>query len=396
MSTVRSMQSHGRARPPGAWMLALLVLGAVLPGLARAADLRTGDAVVVGPQEVIDDDLYAFGDTVTVQGVVRGDVMAVARKVVLQGTVEGDVFSAASETEVTGPVRGSLRGASGDARLSVPVGRDVLLAGNRLSFLPGAEVAGDLLVAGNDVRVQSPVGGDVRAAAQSLTLAAPVTGSVRAETGTLRFEEGGRVGGDLRFSAQQEARIPQGAVAGQVERLPPGERDEPTGPLAFLFLWARSFFGLFALGLLIALLAPRLTARAPAVLREQPWKSLGLGVVAFVVTPLIAGLLFLVGLAVGGWWLGLFLLALYALALLSSFPVVGLLVGRWFLARFGKQGSPAVLALLVGVLLLTLARRVPIVGGLIALATMCFGLGALVLAIQRQRGPGGIPTAAPA
>lgn len=395
MSTVRSMQSHRRTRRPGGWVLALLLLGVALPGGARAADLRTGDAVVVGPQEVIEDDLYAFADTVTIQGLVRGDVVTAARKVVLQGTVEGDVFAASSDTEVTGQVRGSLRGASADARVRVPVGRDVLLAGNRLSFEPGADVAGDLLVAGNEVRVQAPVGGDVHAAAQSLTLGAPVTGSVRAETRTLELAEGSRIGGDLRYSAQREAQVPEGVVTGRVERLPASERAESAGPLAFLYFWARSFFGLFVLGLLIALLSPRLAARAPAVLREQPWRSLGWGVAAFLVTPVIAAVALLVGLAVGGWWLGLFLLALYALALLASFPVVGLLIGRWFLARFGKQGPPVALALLVGVLLLTLARRVPVFGGIVALVTMFFGLGALLLAIRRQREPG-TPTASPA
>ncbi|MBZ4422150.1 polymer-forming cytoskeletal protein [Myxococcus sp. RHSTA-1-4] len=387
MSRFRSTQSHWRARHPRAWMLLVFILCAVFPRISRAAELRTGDVVTVGPQEVINDDLYAFGREVVIQGTVRGDVVAAARRLDMRGTVEGDLLSGAMETTVAGPVRGSLRSATGDLTLTAAVGKDALIFGNQVGLMPGTNIPGDLLVAGNEVRVQAPVGGDVRASAQSLTLGAPVSGSVSAEVVTLRLAEGARVGGDLRFTAQSEAQVPPEAVAGRVERLPYEERDGGGGVLGFLYLWGRSIVGLFALGLLLALLAPRLAARAPAELREQPWRSLGWGAVVFVVTPLLAGALFVLGLVVGGWWLGVFALALYVLALLTSFPVVGLLIGRWLLERFGKRGASVILALLVGIVLLTLARRVPILGGLIALATMCFGLGALLLAIRHQRGP---------
>jgi cytoskeletal protein CcmA (bactofilin family) len=379
------MQSQGRARPPGARALLLLVLCALLPGAARAAELRTGNVVTVGPQEVIDDDLYAFGREVVIQGTVRGDVVAATRRLDIQGTVEGDVLSGAMETTVAGPVRGSLRSASGDLTLTSAVGKDVLLAGNELRLMPDTAIPGDLLVTGNEVTVQARVGGDVQAAAQSLTLGGPVDGSVRAEVGTLRLAEGASIGGDLRFTAQQDAQVPSGVVSGRVERLPSEERGERGGVLAFFYLWARSIVGLFALGLLLALLAPRLASRAPAELRERPWKSLGWGVLTFVVAPAVAGVLFMVGLLVGGWWLGVFALGLYLLAVLTSFPVVGLLIGRRLLERIGKRGPSVALALLVGIVLLTLVWRIPILGGLVALATMCFGLGALLLAIQRQR-----------
>lgn len=386
MSSYGSTQSQASARPPGDWVLLILVLCALLPGAARAAELRTGDVVTVGPQEVIDDDLYAFGREVVIQGTVRGDVVTAARWLSLQGTVEGDVLSGAMETTVAGPVRGSLRSASGVLTLTAAVGKDALLAGNVLSLMPGTVIPGDLLVAGNEVTVQAPVGGDVRAAAQSLTLRGPVNGSVRADVGTLRLAEGASIRGDLRFAARRDAQVPTGAVSGQVERRPSEERGEASRVLAFVYLWARSIVGLFALGLLLTLLAPRLASRAPTELREQPWKSLGWGALVFVAAPIVAGVLFMVGLLVGGWWLGVFALGLYLLAVLTSFPVVGLLIGRRLLGRFGKRGPSVALALLVGIILLTLVWRIPILGGLIALATMCFGLGALLLAIQRQRG----------
>ncbi|WP_205525465.1 polymer-forming cytoskeletal protein [Pyxidicoccus trucidator] len=395
MSTVRSMQSHGRGRVPSAWVLAMLLLGMVLPGVARAADVRTGERVVVGPQEVINDDLYVFAREVDIQGTVRGDVVAMARKVTLQGRVEGDVFSAAGETLANGQVDGSLRSATNTLQLGATVGKDALLAGNQMSLLPGGNIPGDLLIAGNKVDVRTPVGGDARAAAQALTLGAPVQGTLSAEVGTLNFTEGARIGGDLSVTSEDAVQVPPGAVAGQVEQTRTESQSAGSTALGVFYLWVRSIVGLFALGLLLALLAPRLARSAPVVLRERPWQSLGWGVLAFVVAPIAASIVFAVGLVVGGWWLGVFVLALYVLALLASFPVVGMLIGRKLLERFGRHGPSLVLALLTGLVLLTLLRRVPFLGGVVGLVTMFFGLGALLLAIRGLRRPT-TPLSAPA
>src|SRR6266540_6669200 len=50
----------------------LLLSAGAAPALA--AEVRQGDSVVVGPNETINDDLYAFGSTVTILGTVNGDV----------------------------------------------------------------------------------------------------------------------------------------------------------------------------------------------------------------------------------------------------------------------------------------------------------------------------------
>jgi hypothetical protein len=153
--------------------------------------------------------------------------------------------------------------------------------------------------------------------------------------------------------------------------------------------WFRSMVGLFALGLLLVFLLPDFSRRLPATLRQSPWRSLGWGAAAFVGIPILAALIFLVGALLGGWWIGLIALGLYAVALALCFPVVGMFIGRWLLERFGKAGTPMVLALLLGLALLTLVGRVPVLGALIVLATLLFGLGALVLtAASGRRGMG--------
>jgi cytoskeletal protein CcmA (bactofilin family) len=107
-----------------AWALLLLT-----PLTVAAAELRQGETVVVTPTEVVDDDLYAFGQTITIHGTVTGDVIAAGQTVTISGPVEGDVLVAASQVTITGPVAGTIRTAGQVVELTATVGGDVLVAG---------------------------------------------------------------------------------------------------------------------------------------------------------------------------------------------------------------------------------------------------------------------------
>jgi cytoskeletal protein CcmA (bactofilin family) len=376
---------------PAAWLPTLLMLGALLPGSALAAVVRTGDVVQVGPQEVIDDDLYAFGRIVNIQGTVRGDLITAAEQVSISGSVEGDVMSASSKGLISSPVGGSLRAAGSELTVSAPVGGDAMLAAGNIRLTDEAQVSKDLYLASGDATVQAPVQGELHAASGTLTLAAPVGRDAHAEVGTLRLTEGARINGNLSYRSDKDAQLAPGAVVtGHVERLEPQRAHGPGGALV-AFFWVRWLVGLFALGLLLVLLFPDFARRSTAMLRQQPLSSLGWGAALFVGLPIAAALVFMVGLLVGGWWIGLFILALYGLALALSFPVVGVLLGRWLLERFHKTGAHLVLALLVGLVLLSLVRLVPILGQLVLLATVLFGLGALLLTVVRGRRPAEAP-----
>jgi cytoskeletal protein CcmA (bactofilin family) len=392
MSTTTGRSLH-RGVPGG--FLAVLLLGVLLPAGALAATVRQGETVTVGPDEVIGEDLYVFGRTLHLQGTVRGDLITAAGRVEITGSVEGDVLSMAGDTRISGRVGGSIRAAAGVIVVTGQVGEDAVLAGGEVRIEPGARVGRDAFVAANEATLQAPVVGDVQAAAETLTLGGPVTGSVRAEVGTLRLTDDASIGGSLRYRAGKGSELASGAtVTGPVERLSPS-RQPGRGPMMYVIGWIRSLVGLFVLGLLLVLVLPDFSRRVPVTLIQSPWRSLGWGTAVFVGTPVLAALIFLVGVMLGGWWIGLMAMGLYAMGLALCFPVVGLFIGRWLLDRFGKAGTPLVWALLVGLALLLLVGQVPVLGAVIALATILFGLGALVLTAAQRRRTLGAPALNP-
>src|SRR5690606_10429915 len=79
-------------------LIALVAFGHASP--AEAFELRRSDqTVTVNADEVIDDTLLAFGETIEIHGTVNGDLIAFARRVVVNGRVAGQIITGAQEIE---------------------------------------------------------------------------------------------------------------------------------------------------------------------------------------------------------------------------------------------------------------------------------------------------------
>jgi hypothetical protein len=144
--------------------------------------------------------------------------------------------------------------------------------------------------------------------------------------------------------------------------------------------------GIFALGVIFLLLLPRLSARTIDTERAQPWASLGIGAVILVVTPIVALIAFIVGIFIGGWWIGLLLIPLWILALALGYVASGFLLGRLIFAQLGWGKYHDILALLGGLVVLTIVGLIPYIGWLPSLAAIVFGSGALAVAVTNWAG----------
>src|SRR5881628_633317 len=369
------------------WLLGSAAVAASLlawlPVGASAADLRQGPSVTLGQGQTINDDIYAAGGTISIDGNVNGSVIAAGGTITVSGTVSRDVMIAGGTINVSGKVGGSIRAAGGNLTLNAPVEQDVVVTGGTVNIGSGGTIGRDLVIAGGMATVSAPVARRVTMAAGDLTLRGRVGGDVRGRVDRLRLD-GAQIGGNLDYTSDNSVVVANGAsVAGTTTRHTPTERG--TGGVAGGFLgWLRGLIGIFALGVLLLLLLPRFSTRSIDILRAEPWASLGIGAAILVVTPIVALLVFIVGLLVGGWWLGLLLIPLWILALAIGYVVSGFLLGRLIFARLGWGQYHDVLALLGGLFVLTVVGLVPLIGWLVSLAAFVAGAGAVALVISRR------------
>jgi cytoskeletal protein CcmA (bactofilin family) len=396
---------HSLTRPILIGMCALLAV--LVPASASAAELRPGNSTLVASGETIDDDLYVFGGNLDIQGTVNGDVVFFGGASTISGLVTGDVLVMGGATTITGDVRGSVRATGGAVQIGGRVERDVAVAAGSLDLAPSARIGRDLLAGVGSASLAAPIARNAFIGSGDVTLNAPVAGDVRADAGTLRLGSGAAVGGKLAYASNTPAEIASNVVVGGgIERNEPAYGRNWSAPLSGgagglaalgALLWLRGLLGMFVLGLVLILLVPASTRQATADLTAGLGKSVVVGVALLVGVPLVAMLVFGFGLVIGGWWLGIALLCLYALALGVGYITSAVVVGDWILARVGRRDIHTAWSLLAGVVTLGLLAVVPLVGGIVTTLAFSAGLGAVGLtAFNYSRGQRGTTIAAPA
>src|SRR4051794_33123234 len=122
----------------------VLLIGLIAASPVSGMETRSGDRVVIGPDEVVDDDLYVTASEIEVDGTIRGDLIAFGSTITVNGTVEGDLIAAGRSVKIGGTV-------DDDARI----------AGQTLYLGEGAEVNDDLIAAAYSLENEpdSAVGG---------------------------------------------------------------------------------------------------------------------------------------------------------------------------------------------------------------------------------------------
>jgi cytoskeletal protein CcmA (bactofilin family) len=387
--TVRRSYDPGAVQFVRVALLVALVL-ALTPSHAAAADVRSGQDITIGANETIDDDLYVFGNNISILGTVRGDVIAFGQSVSIDGTISGDLIAAAGTIAIRGQVGGSVRGAAGSIALSGRVTDDLVVAGSDISVASAGRVGRDAIVAGNSAIISGQVGRDIRAGATTLRIDAPVGRDVVAQVDRLELTDRAAVEGSLTYTSANEAQIAvPGSVKGRIERIVPeatGETPVVQGPAALALDWLRGLVGLLILGLLVVFFFPGFARRSGEALVRSPLLSLAVGALVLIGLPILAILFFIIGALIGGWWIGFVVLALFIVLIALSIPVASVGVGAALL-RVTQRPGPAWLALLLGLVVVLLVALVPIVGGIVIFLALLFGMGAATLAVARGRQP---------
>jgi cytoskeletal protein CcmA (bactofilin family) len=382
---------------PVAVALALAALAAP----AHAMTFRTapnGGAVVIGPNETVDDDVYASGNAVDIRGTVHGTVYAAGNTVSVVGSVTGDVWAAGNSVSIGGDVGHSVHAAGNQVTVDGRVGDDIAAAGQTLTLGAQANGGRDAALAGNGVLLAGRLGRNLFVGANTLTVSGSVGGDLTANVSRMSLTNGSSVQGNVRYTSDNAAQIANGAtVGGRVVRSFP-QRPERPSPAAQALLaftaWLRRLIGLLLFGLIVVPLFPLFVRHATERIRVDPLPSLGIGLAILVLVPVSAMMAFVIGLLVGGWWIALFELALYVIAIAVATIVSAVFLGRWIIERVSHPRAHDLLALLVGLFALTLLEAVPVLGVLVRIAEVLFGLGAVALALVRPRQAMGAPPAA--
>lgn len=350
-------------------------------GLAMAASI-SGETVTIN-QPVL-EDLYIAGNTLDVEASVAGDLVAAGRDLVVGAEVQGDVLAAGETIRLNAPIADDVRMAGRSLMINDAVGGHLVATGETILLGPDASVADWAWLAGRELELEGSIGPGSRLAGRTVTLSGEVSGDLTVYAMQLILTPTARIGGDLNVHTSNAPQIDSEVqIAGELSV----QTDIESEPA---FEWQPGF-GLFGALLAIVtavvlyLLFPVYMVAGADRVKTTPFKSLGLGILFLIGTPLTIALLFVTGV---GAVLGLVMLAVYLLMLL-----VGTVTGSVFLASLGlrlagkEENAGRVLsaaAVALAAVLVQLVQWVPIGGAIFTLLLFLAGLGAAVLAAWKN------------
>jgi len=358
-------------------ILCVMILG--MQSAHASSVIRTGDAVSVGGDQLIEGDFYSVTGKLNLSGTVQGDAVVVSSQVTVNGSVEEDAVLFGGTVDVYGTIGDDLRVVAGETTIAEPVMGDLLVVGGVLTILSSASVAGDVILATGQATIEGSVGGDILGWSDNLRIDAPVAGDVSVTVNELTLGDQANITGSVQYVSRELLVQAQGAtVEGDLVR------NDPVVPAVDASMSAAL---IPVLVILFSVLAWYLISRKSltAVTNKALSKSFRPALFGFASVILVPFAIVVLTASVIGTLVGVTLFFLYALLLMLAFIAMPAVFGQAIMKLLKRSTKELTLgALVVGVFAVTVFAVVPIIGALLLVGAVVLAVGAMADMLVRS------------
>ena len=345
--------------------VAVLVAGVGVAYAASASQFTSG---------YTNKTIYKFGNNVSITGTVNGDIYCAGQTVTIDATVNGDIICAGQTVNIAGKVLGDIRVAGQSVNVNASVTNNASIAGQDINLSQTAKIGRDVSIAGQSVSIDSPIGRDAELAGETVYINSNVgrDASVRVSQ-KLILQDKAVIGRNLSYTSPETVvKTGPAKVNGKVTYTKleqKGSKKSWQVAWRIYALLAMSVFAIF----LVALF-PQLFKRWNKVAVEKLGWVLLTGLIGAIAVPalIIVSFATLVGAPIG-----IFLLLLWIIAFMLSFPLALYYVGHSIFSSLHPVLMVLVAALLIGIL-----QLIPILGGIITCLAYLLGTGILLMNLK--------------
>lgn len=362
--------------------LALSFFAFATPSLAQndniPSNFRTGETVRLEKGEIIDSDFFAAGEKIVLTGTVNNDAYVAGGNVDVEGTIKGDLLVAGGNVNIRGTVDGNVRVAGGNVNVEGKVGKNLTALGGSIDLSQSAAISGNLVSAGGNIQIRAPINGKANLAGGNVDIGSEIGSDVNVATEKLNLTSNAKVLGNLSYWSENQADLATDAtVSGKtnfskVEK-PEIDKEKAAAAWAGVNLWLNIYKFLVGLilGLILIWAFPNFMQKSADEILTNPLASFGWGFLFLVAAPVAIVLLFITVLGIP---LALIALFAYILIIMIAQIFTSLAIGEWLLKRFNQRGG-VMAAFIVGLVVLSLLKLIPILGGIISFIALLVGLG---------------------
>ena len=364
-------------------ILSLQVLANSMNDSGQTTELLEQDEVLNGPG-------FFSGNDVQIDGTIEGTTFAVGEEVHINGTINGSLFVAAQTIFINGEVTGNIYATGQNITVTAESGKDVFLVGANIIVDSQAQIGRDLFIAAASLMQEGTISRHLFGGGQRFTLNGSVGGNASIDIQQLTLQSSASIEGNLNYQSPNEAVINSNATINgttdwedttqSMSDRSPSQENRLIRTLIG-FLW--SILSTLVVWFMIKLWHPHFWMDSIRFIPASPLKTIGIGLLALILTPLavILSILTIVGIP-----LGLIVMALYTIMLYLSHIVTAIFIGTWLAKIFKwKTLKNEIWLVLLGLVLLKLIDLIPFINFIVGLLVILIGLGALVLSLYKSR-----------
>tara|TARA_B100000508_G_scaffold67978_1_gene53045 strand:+ start:11002 stop:12129 length:1128 start_codon:yes stop_codon:yes gene_type:complete len=345
--------------------------------LTATADARTvvrsGEAVSVADDQVIDGDFYSAAAKINLSGSVSEDMIAAGGRITINGVIGDNAWLVGNKIDVYGPVGDDLRVFGREIVIAEPVSGDLFVVGSSVTILSTASITGDILMFAEEVVIEGSVGGDLLGTAEVLRIDTNIAGDVDVTTGQLTLGGRATVEGAVKYTSQNVlVQSLDATVGGDIVRsdpVPPGTQESVRSALVpvLILLFSILAWHLFSRRTLFIVVSRAL------LLSPRP---VFLGVLAILFTPIVIAVLIV---SMVGMLVGFALLFAYLTFILLSFIAIPAVLGHFLMKIMNRpDASLSLLSIAVGVVTVIALAILPILGQIVLSVAFLAAFGALL------------------
>lgn len=365
--------------------LITLLFFSVSASTVEAKVISSEGLVVVASDEVVDDDLFIGGETVTIEGTVNGDVYAAGGTVTISGTVNGDVLAAGGMIDISGTIEDDLRLGGGNIIIhGAQIGDNASFGGGNISIDENSMIGGSLVFGAGNLVSKANIGRGIVGGAGSITLGGEVKKDVKVGVGQFTLAPGATVGGDLVYTSDEELNLSASAtVSGTISQVIPEVSEVSAEITKTLPSVARklnfgfkvfAYFASLVVGLIVLKLFKNPTEEVAKIIRQKTWESFGWG---FLLVMLAVPAFIMLAITGIGLPLAFILAALFVIELYLAKIFIAIIIGRYLTDIIGKKDLNAYVTFALGLAVYYLLASLPYIGFLVSLVTVMLTLGAV-------------------
>ncbi|MEO0129618.1 MAG: hypothetical protein ABIL02_05210 [candidate division WOR-3 bacterium] len=364
-------------------LVIFLILTWIIPG--NGLVIKTGQDVVIGVDEVIDDDLIAMARSIRIEGKVNGDLYAFAQEIKIGNIVNGSIYTGGAELEINAKDCRSLVAFCGSLKTNSKIANNLLFFGKKLATEKENIVKKDLIAFGNKIWIDGEVGDEIKGGMGKFYLNGKI-GSADIQADSVNIDSGATVMGNMVIRSGKEPVIDSNAkILGKTEfkKIEAKIKEGRRGVGIFEIFKIIFFISKIVIGIILIALFKPYIKKTNEILKSSTWKSLGFGFLTIIIIPVVTviTLATIIGIPVAIFGVFVFLTLAYISGIIFA---TGL--GDWIIRLVKKDGmvSPY-LAFIIGFVIFTLVCLIPYLGFFIRLVVIFLGTGMIVLLLNKIR-----------